>query len=434
MLPSAKILVVDDESEDVQAIIKGLNALGSPAVGMHFTGESKLPPLPCLRLAFLDLHLLPGGASTRQQIRQTVGVFASCLTPENGPYAIILWSKHVDELKQFRDVLVERFKKEDLPLPLSMEALDKGQYLVTREHREVRELESFQQEILDRIQRNPQLAALLGWEEHVSRAADDAIRQLFQIAGSTESGSASSDEINHLLGELAVASAGLANARQNVFRAANDVLVSVVQDRLIHRSATDETRDLWKRAVTDLKAKSGLSDEASGRLNRFLHFETGEQLVTTRPWERGSVLALTKEDFQTLGGVTPEAIWKDDLELESSESIRWLTVQVQAPCDQAQQREGLLPYVLGLSFLKPSSKSKLSKISKKKHVWLSPCLEADGKIRYLAFHFRFVQGLTREAVEEFEVHIRLREQILAELTHELHSYANRPGIIRFDPS
>ena len=429
MLPSPKIVVVDDEQEDVQAIVKGLNGLGTTAVGVHFTADNLLPSFPCLRLLFLDLHLMSG--DTNQQIRQTVDILANILTSDHGPYGIILWSKHVDELEQFHAVLFERFVPQGLPVPLSIEALHKGDFLTGLEHRKINDVEAFEQAILDRIQQTPQLAALLGWEEHVSRAADDAIRQLLQISKSSGASSPSA-EVNRLLGELAVASAGSANARQDVFRAANEVLVSVLLDRLIHRSAEDETHTLWQRAVTDLEGHSTLSSEASARLNRFLHVETGMQLGRAKPWERGSVLDLSArpDEFQPLWGAKPEAIWKEDLELPSSESIRWLMVQVQAPCDQAQQREGLLPYILGLSF-SPPSKRKLSKISKKKHVWLSPSLDIDGQIRHLAFHFRFVTGLARAATEGFEVWLRLREQILAELTHELHSYANRPGIIRF---
>lgn len=181
MLPAPKIMVIDDNLDDVQAIVAGLNGLGTTAVGFHYTGEHSLPECPCLRLVFLDLHLMAGG--TEQQILQTVGIFADVAQWIHGPYAIILWSSHVHELEKFQLVLFERFRSANLPLPMSIEALDKTKHIPKGDLRQIQNPETFKEAILDRIQRTPLLVALLGWEEHVARAADDAIRHLVEIPG-----------------------------------------------------------------------------------------------------------------------------------------------------------------------------------------------------------------------------------------------------------
>lgn len=106
-------------------------------------------------------------------------------------------------------------------------------------------------------------------------------------------------------------------------------------------------------------------------------------------------------------------------------------VQVQPPCDQAQRNSGLLPYVLGMR-VRGVPKNKLGDMRKKKYLWLSPPLESGSEVFQLVFHLRFVAGLSRDS--EFlkrPVLLRLRDQLLAELTHELHSYGSRPGVIRF---
>lgn len=166
-------------------------------------------------------------------------------------------------------------------------------------------------------------------------------------------------------------------------------------------------------------------------------------MSSAKPWERGSVLnlaCLEEDEFEQMWGVSREAAWESGFRLGAEVKAKdWFMIQVQAPCDQAQGNSGLFPYVLGLSLRHPKDRGVSKSISNKAHgrlgklayIWLSPALELDNEVTLLAFHFRFSLGLTRQAVGEFEVSLRLREQILSELTHEFHSYANRPGIIRF---
>jgi len=309
--------------------------------------------------------------------------------------------------------------------------MDKADHLVTREDgRQVHDPQKLQVEILDNIGGNPQLAALLGWEEHVARSSDDAIRQMCSIAR-TENDDLSA-AINRILGELAVASAGLENAKQDVFRATNEVLNLVTVDRLMHRSATKETQSLWVKAVTDLQAESSLQPTHSARLNTFIHIEFGALLEKAESRHRGSVIDLSSlpdEVFERIWRYPRRDLLEHEFGLQYSDSIRWLMVQVQAPCDQAQQRSGLLPYVLGMSLSPSNSWFKVAK--KKNHIWLSPKFADENKTWCFALHLRFVTGLSSEDVASFRVCYRIREQLLAELTHDLHSYNARPGVIRF---
>src|SRR5687767_4079078 len=112
MLPSPKIVIVDDNADDVQAILAGLASLGTTALGLHYSPDMiELPRLPGLRILFLDLHLL-GSGDHEQQVLNTLGLLTDCLAPENGPYAIVLWSSHVSGQSD----LFERELKRRLPL------------------------------------------------------------------------------------------------------------------------------------------------------------------------------------------------------------------------------------------------------------------------------------------------------------------------------
>ncbi|MFY9826581.1 MAG: hypothetical protein WAM82_34790 [Thermoanaerobaculia bacterium] len=435
-LPSPRIVVVDDDLDDIRAIVDGLAHLGTTAFGLHYSMErSDQPQFPCLRILFLDLHLMGSGGNTEQQVKNTLGVLANLLTPDNGPYAIVVWSGHVGEgLDRFQLEIEQRLPKEGRPLPLKIIPLDKVAFIRPSEgERRVDKPDELKRAIMDRIQDCPQLAALLSWEEDVAGAADDAIRQVFQIARQTASAGQSQSlaaEVNRILAEIAVAAIGFHNAEADAFRGVNEVLVQVVADRLQRRSASPETVQLWQQAVTDFKKKSDLRDEDASLLNRFLHVDVNQ----VQPWERGSITSLEvlpEEKFRRLWSETRGDLLQEFC-LPSEAQVEWVMLQVQPACDQAQRNRGLLPYMLGLR-VNQLSKSKRDEIRRKECLWLSPILGEGAENFFLVFHLRFVTGLSRKEEEfpQLACRYRLREQILAEISHDLHTHGGRPGIIRF---
>ena len=449
MLPSPRIVVIDDEKEDVEAILDALNALGTVAAGLHYSPETTdIRPFPALRILFLDLHLLAGGGDTDQQIKNTIGLVAQLLTPENGPYAIVLWSGHSGEYEQFKREVYERLPhaEDQVPLPLAILSLDKSSHLTGDlggggKKRRVVDPGRLQDEVLERIRENSQMAALLSWEEYVSRAADDTIRHISVLANTValeEKEGTLRDRshcLNVVLGELATASAGVEGAKRNVFRAANEVLVPVLMDRILHRGADDDTGELWKTAVTELNAKSlwKTSDSACAALHSFLHIEKDSLVAALDSGERGVVLDLSDladEEFLKLWGCSLDEILAE-LKLPSEASRHPVMLQVQAPCDFAQARPGPLPYVFGICGR--ISGTKLRELKDRPGLWLSPLFEDQERQILLIFHLRFIAGLSRDRLASLELPVcyRLREQLLGELTHALHSHGGRPGIIRF---
>ncbi|HEV7505991.1 MAG TPA: hypothetical protein VGS07_13875 [Thermoanaerobaculia bacterium] len=435
MLPSPRIVVIDDEEKDVQAIVGALNVLRTTAVGIHYTPGREIPRFPCLRILFLDLHLLPGALSTEVQIKSTVDLLAQLLTLENGPYAIVLWSGHATERDLFQKILDERLPFLEITAPLIVVSLDKVTHLNLQDH-EVSEPENFKDAVLAKIQENPQLAALLAWEEHVAQAVNDTICQIFQMARQGPNGAAAG--LDRILGELAIESAGHENAKANIFRAANEVLGQIVSDRLLHRTIREDHGELWKKAVTIRESKaSTLSSQESVQLNQLLHLEKGE----FETWRRGSIVdltALSDEHFLDIWGDSRANLLETfDRERRGIAPSVWTMIQVRPPCDEAQQNKGLLPFILGIGLLQATDKEKWTDYARRcDYMWVSPPLPSGGDgIFYLAFHLRFVAGLSAEKVRSLQLksRYRLREPIMAEISQKLHSYGDRPGIISFKP-
>lgn len=437
MLPSPRIVVIDDELEDMRAIVEGLNTLGAAAVGIHYTSDKQLSPFPCLRILFLDLHLHSGAGDTDLQITYTVGLLSQLISTNHGPYAIVLWSLHDDERDRFEAKLKERIPYLEIPAPHAIMALKKADHLELHDNRKVKDVAALGAEVLSRIHEDAHVAALLAWEEHVTLAANDTICQISQMV--REETAKPTASLNDILGELAIAAAGHENAKKSVFRATNEVLVGIVSDRLLHRTVGGELDEQWKKAVTLRTSKeSDLTIPSAARLNSLLHLETGD----FEPFRRGRVVdlsSLTERQFIGIWGESRQTMIKHfDRQNKGLKPTNWLMAQVRASCDEAQQNSGLLPFVLGISLV-PSDKDKIGDAWVKDagrcdFLWLSPPLATDeDKIMYLALHLRFIVGLSEGRVTRLRLKSkwRLRESILAEISKKLHSYGDRPGIIRF---
>jgi hypothetical protein len=448
-LPNPRIVVIDDQIEDLRAIVDGLAALGTTALAVHYPESSEPPDCPCMRILFLDLHLIAGPADTDQQIKTTVGILITLLKPEHGPYLVVLWTKHPSDRELFEQRVKERLPPERVPLPLGIVALDKTEFIGgDGDRRAVRNPQELRQRIKERVEECPQLAAILSWEEDVARAVDETIRGLNQIARRKTEQQTDADlprELGQTLAQLAIAAIGKENARQNVHRGVNEVLSGVLADRLMHLSAGTGTNELWATAAAFAQTGPALTNEEEATLNRFLNVEDGDLVAGVPPWERGIVSSLSSLDAditRTLWGVsnadllTEFCLGQSQTDGGVSFSVEWIMVQVQGACDHAQQNRGLPPYILGARTVGLSA-NRREKIRKMPALWLSPSLLGiDQRFYSLVFHLRFVTGLSRERIEQLGLpaQLRLKDQILADLTHRKDTYAGRPGFIQFSGS
>src|SRR5260370_26201578 len=100
-LKTARVLIIDDNSEEIAPVLKALGQLGVGAV--FCTGQpDQLPnePLYGVRLLFLDMDLGFGGDG-KQWIGQTIAVLNKVLPANDNPLMIVLWTKHKEMVDDF---------------------------------------------------------------------------------------------------------------------------------------------------------------------------------------------------------------------------------------------------------------------------------------------------------------------------------------------
>lgn len=426
--PAPRIIAIDDEQEDLDGLVKGLNQMGLACLSFHFTGDTEgIQSCPHVRVIFADLHLNEGsvGSGNRQHFSLIGGLIQDIIKP-SGPYVLILWTNYSDQADDLYRFLDERLNNSTKPL--AVKAIDKKDHLNLKRNDE--NSQNLIAEINQLFDQQPQIAALLDWEERVLDATANTVSSIFDLAEEQNRG----DEVGRLLAHLAVEAVGKNHVEPDRFHAVNEALLPILTDRVAAMRSKDDSESIWKNAFNSSDTESALSLEKAAKLNRLVHIASS--METEDGTRRGAVIALP--DSLSGSEFEHEFNLKQEDEVskqffckkftEGDEKFRWVLVQCQADCDYAQNQPGPLPYYLGLEL--PVAFA-MKRGNPPAALWASPPFESDGTIRSLHVSARFQVSLPAEDVKNEKPLYRLREQLLNNLIYQVHAYGARPGMLSF---
>jgi hypothetical protein len=429
-LPAPRIVAIDDNSNDLRGLADGLNRYGAACLQVLFTGEeSTINSCPHVRVIFADLHLNESGPSEEHEKHfATIGGLIEETIAPKGPYILVLWTRYPDQAEKLAAFLEVRLANAK---PMAVGALDKAEHLDS--DGKVKSAENLVAAIAALIDDQPQVAALINWEERVLEAAAGTVAQIVNLAVSANPAQRNT-ELDRILGRLAVEAVGKSHVAKDHFRAVNEALLPILYDSVASLHTITGDDELWKNAFSDSNASASMSLEEASILNRFLHIASAEPGMT--PSDRGCVSILNSgyiEKFTEHFAIDRDALAKSQLAcaayVDDDDKFRWMVVKVEAACDYAQRRLGPIPFALALEapFHPPRSTSPAA-------LWMSPPFEIDGASRCLALNSRFVFSLTEVQASQFSLAYRIREQLLNHLLHHIHSHGSRPGFTSFRKS
>ena len=438
MIPSTpRIVAIDDAQEDLNGLMKGLNRLGVACIPFNFEADTEhISPCPHIRVVFTDLHLNESGSSSDHlQHFSIIGSLLEDTIKPTGPYVLILWTRYSDQASALQEFLDERL--ENTPKPLTVEAIDKLEYL--NPENDTGSIENLVARINDLFGNQPQISALLNWEERVLGAAAETTASVFNLAVGPNRG----DEVGTLLARLAAGAAGKdrilqlpeEEVNEGRFQAVNEALLPILEDHIVNMRLKDEDDISWKTSFNLTDVNNALTAENAAKLNTQVHFSSATGINGS---DRGVVVTLPsiyRNDFEQSFGLSQEEtafkqfrcrdFSKDD------ERFRWVLVQTQAACDYAQKQPGTLPYCLGLDL--PISSLRRDG-TPPAALWSSPSHYLYDTICVLNVNVRFPVSMScAEGVCQTPL-FRLRERLINDLIFRIHSYGARPGIITFRES
>lgn len=438
MFSAPRFIAIDDKPHHLTGLLDTFQKLGTPCLGIHFTGDTpEADHFRHARVIFMDLHLLDTGAGTSdtQHYNLIAGILLDCMRPQCGPFVLVLWTEHPEKCAALQQLLDERLADDPHCRPLAIIPLGKGKFIHLTDGKP-NDAAGLLTAVRETVSRNPQLSALLAWEARAMDAASATLGALLDLVPADKRSAATcGPEIDRLLSILAIAAVGQANVKCDRQGAVMQALAPILADRMAHVETRANEDRLWKAAVTRVPEKPGVSPEDAGRVNRMLHIAVpiAEKI---RPIDRGAVVDvpadwLTEEGFKREFGVTEETARREFgvAPTGTVKGLRWVLLQIQAACDHAQTKPGLQPYVLALEipFDPPWVKGERDAL------WASPLLLGEAGLFRLVANSRFRLGLPKEEANPLRVRYRLREQLLGEAVHHVQSHGNRPGIVYLEP-
>lgn len=428
MLPAPRIIAVDDELKHLNGLSDGLNAYGAACLKICFTGNGgDIKPCPYVRVIFADLHLTVGAGDDDAKHYAVIGGLIEQDIKPAGPYIIVLWTAYPEKAGNLQQYLANRLQG---PKPFAVVALDKNVHLDA--DGKVKDVKQLFDAIMAIVMSQPQIAALLTWEEHILGAAAETVSAMMTLAATIGDPAKTGAELARLLGHLAKAAVGEENVDQDRFHAVNEALLPILADHVATLKANERDTEVWKNAFS-VGAATALSSSEAAKLNHLVHI--ADATTSVKGCDRGAVIELpaayTGNAFATIFGMTPEIAAKECFRSKNyvtgNESFRWVLIQVEAACDFAQKQPGPLPFHLGLEMVTSS----ISRNTPPRAIWTSPEFELNGSTRVLCVHSRFHITRLATEMEGIKPVYRLREQLLNELLYHIHTHEARPGRMSF---
>lgn len=430
MFIAPRVIVVDDDRNHLDGLARALNQAGVACLQFHFTGDTtEIEACPNVRVIFADLHLVGSAGPDYAKDFSTIGGLIQETIKPSGPYFMALWTMYPNQATGLQNFLEHRLR--DVTKPFAVLPIDKSAHL--DKDGNVKSVKKLVETIADIAKKLPQIAALLNWEDRVLGAAADTVSSILDLAESTTEAVRRAEEVGRLLARLAVEAVGREHVEQDRFHAVNEALLPILADRISALRSADDANQAWKEAFPAADLGTALSSDEAAKLNRFFHVETSIQGNSGA--DRGAVIPLPEnhsgEKFEDVFGLKQEGVAKGQFGcknfLAGDEQFQWVLVQSQAACDYAQRQPGSLPFYLGLEM----EASNVRKDTPPAALWTSPPFEIKGRIRVLRVSARFQVSLPAQVVETEMPLYRLRDQLLADLIHHVHTYGARPGMISF---
>jgi len=411
---SGRVIVIDDKMSEAAPLLRALAKQGVPVAYFTGTEADELPTEPPrgTRVVFVDIVLGTEGQSSKTKISVVMGVLKRLIGPQNGPYIVVAWTKHPDEIEALREGL----SRHD-PAPMKLLDLQKISYMEPAteegERRFKHDAVSMVEKKLDsELEKVGALAVLLAWEDLVHDAASGVTHDLYSLVPHDENWNRNASGVFR---GLADAYAGKQLSPGDVTEVAQNALRTLTG---VHVDALESLigRDERVKNVTGLDLNASFDDTAAtAKLNARLALA---DVVDSDPVQPGDLFGLGCNDFDIEISRHIKSSCKSD--------VRFVVLEVSPPCDYAQAkwlRHRLLPGFLWRHPRggKPECKNPL-------YGWKSDVLDIDGEPWLLIFDLRCLTSKKLHDIPGRRLR-RVRRGTLADIQAKLAYHISRPGVI-----
>ncbi|WP_025121638.1 MULTISPECIES: hypothetical protein [unclassified Serratia (in: enterobacteria)] len=261
MLPRAKVIVVDDNEDELKKLSEAFYNSGIPCLPLQYDSRDRVKRYGIekstdIRWLFIDLHLEPG---TNSEAAYLVGPIKEVISHliGGGIYSLVFWSKHTDKAQE----IIDRIKNDDvlskdIPPPVSYACIDK--------HVFIEDATKLKEKLNSILSDNRLVSSMLRWENAVANASSNILTKVHQLAKNNNSWDLdkTNENIKNIISLLAYEASGFKVAKDDANTSLNKGLFNLVEDDY----ANITKKNIWsefvfasnaqlKKVSTDIKVK-----------------------------------------------------------------------------------------------------------------------------------------------------------------------------------
>jgi hypothetical protein len=360
-LTVTRVAVLDDDEKEGMEIIRALWRRQIPA--LYFRGVEDAPAadslLTGIRLLFLDMDLVPGAGETRTKVSTLVATIRRIVSPDNGPYSVIAWTKHMELVEEFEKYIFER---NDMGQPINVVAISKDACRDDADEFDIDKIKAVLDATL--VEFSP-LMFLQSWE---ASCLDAAIRVTAELSTLAQQGVYSSPkefrdnwklQLLRMMHSMAKAAGGRAikEDRDVAFAAFCSALSPLHADRLESRkSQLCETMHSYSDQILSDDVSNGCDKSAISRINTMLHcsydrlheFYAGNLYLATDRTSFGKLIVNPNEFISGFVDGSPRSDdWKRGFNTLKEHAIP-VVLESNPTCDHSQKKVKIARLVAGL--------------------------------------------------------------------------------------
>jgi hypothetical protein len=429
--PDCKIIAVDNDISEINRITTAFNHLGvlchtvlyniGEAIPMKYTG---------IRIAFFDINLSGGSPTGTNLYNVACDALKTIIPLDNGPYALIFWSLHANEVEGLKTYIRER-EQTNIARPLVIDTIDK----TTSTNPEVLISE------IKRVLSKGSLETLLDFEDKAQKAASETLRSIFSLIPNGDLwGEHAEFEENYgkVLSKMAIDAVGDKHARKNPKESIKNAILPIFEHNL-KKTSFDNSWDIPLAHLSKSEKVNYPENFITGELNAVYHLHKSDSFLKNT---RGVVVQclVSDEECRRTLNVQPSQILNEFIPFRKEirpnikkplrEKTECVFIEISALCDYAQQKTRISKYVLGLIY--PIEAEELVDLNiRPDSLFRTPAFSIDNQLYYIGFNFKYVLGIDVNDDKLGEVKFCLSESLTNQISNRYANYTSRIGIVSY---
>lgn len=270
------IVVIDDNSEDLEAIVKALRKANQFVISFLYNNDHESPTMNMLRSCsksekiirciITDINLVEGSTYDPQNAAKHLAdnVLGEFITSETKSYILFVWTSkdNETEFNKFKETLNDTLQKNGIKQPLNIVKISKNECKNGETYDSDKIMSFIENAMTDDA--NKAILQLIDWEKKCEMATAETIETLINFENT-------SHVLYKLLREL-----GGKNALNEPEQIVN-ILLLLLKDNLNKLASGKNIRTLWEDLFKNIDEKLELNNEEKAQINAILHIDRNLQ-------------------------------------------------------------------------------------------------------------------------------------------------------------